>query len=125
MDQSFLDVVGKYGLVPTALLIVLSRLFPLPFRARANAAGENTRAAGEEAKQTVIELLTDRVAKLEASQSAVWAEYAEERRLRMAAEDKVAAVTRRLAESDDEVSALKKRVAMLEAQIRSIGGTVA
>ena len=103
MDTAFLEAIAKWGVLPAIALYAISKLLPQLFAAR-------TDAAGQVAKTDVIAMLSDRVAKLEAAQSAVWEEYANERKMRMEAEDKVAQLTR--------------RVSALEAQVRSLGGTV-
>lgn len=103
MDQTFLEAIAKWGVLPAIALYALSKLVPMLLTAR-------TDVAGATARTDVIDMLTARVSKLEAAQQAAWAEYENERRMRIAAEDQVAQLTR--------------RVVALESQVRSLGGTV-
>ena len=100
MDSGFVEIIAKYGLLPGAVLYLASLIIPKALEAR-------TGVAAATARTDVIDMLTDRVAKLEKGQEEAWAAHEEERKRRIAAED--------------EVAVLKRRVASLEDQLRALG----
>ncbi|MGN6518760.1 MAG: hypothetical protein ACTHK2_04965 [Dokdonella sp.] len=100
MEQGFTDLIGKYGIGAAVIIYGASKLIPGLFAARADAAGESART-------DIIETLSARLKAVEDDIEAYRRKLEEERSLRVAAQD--------------EVAALKRRVASLESQIRALG----
>ncbi len=99
MDAALLEAIGKWGLLPALAIFAISKLVPMVF-------GIRTDAAEASARTDVIELLTARVSKLEQAQEEAWAAFESERQKRMVAEDKVATLTRRVAALEDQIRRL-------------------
>jgi len=100
MEQGFVELIGKYGLVSAVVIYGASKLIPNLFAARADAAGESART-------DIIEMLSARLKAVEDDIETYRRKLDEERTLRVAAQD--------------EVAALKRRVASLESQLRALG----
>lgn len=96
---SLLDSIKQYGLVTGLGIFAASFLIPKLFTARGEAA-----EAG--ARMDVVELLSARVAKLEQAQEEAWSAFEAERVKRMAAEDRVATLARRVAALEDQIKQL-------------------
>lgn len=103
MDQPFLDAIAKWGLLPALALFALSKLVPMLASARSEAVGESARA-------DIIAQLSVRIDALEAGQRAAWNAHETERKMRISAEDQVAA--------------LQRRVSALEAKVIALGGSL-
>lgn len=101
MDAGFAELIGKYGIFSAVALYALSKLIP-------NLLAVRTEAAGESARTDIIETLSARVKAVEDEIETYRRKFEDERTARLAAQD--------------EVAQLKRRVASLEAQIRDLGG---
>lgn len=100
MEQGFAELIGKYGIASAVVIYGVSKLIPNLFAARADAAGESART-------DIIETLSARLKAVEDDIESYRRKLEEERTQRVAAQD--------------EVASLKRRVASLEAQIRALG----
>jgi phage shock protein A len=100
MGDNFFDLAIKYGFSLVVALFVASKAISAMFRAKPEIAAANHEAAQINARTDTIEMLLQRVGRLEE-------EFEEERSKRVEAEDLVDKLTR--------------RVASLEHQIRQLG----
>lgn len=103
---SLLDSIKQYGIVTGLGIFAASFLIPKLFAARGEVAEAGTRAAEAGARMDVVELLSARVAKLEQAQEEAWSAFEAERVKRMAAEDRVATLARRVAALEDQIKQL-------------------